>query len=102
MLESLTPEEQRVLAMYRNPRISGFGTAVRLSIQYAVAAGIFIALAVYYNEPGYAVGAYMGFVAFLVARLVRARKIAGILPRVIQKYDERIAELEQQLQPPPS
>ena len=96
-LESLTPEEQRVLAMYLNPSGYGLGRAVRLSVQYAVAAGIFIALAVYYNEPGYAVGAYMGFLAFLVARLVSARKIAGVMPSVIRKYEDRIGELEQQV-----
>jgi hypothetical protein len=97
-LQNLTPEERRVLALYMNPRSSDLRRALRLSVQYAIGAGFFIALAIFYDEPRYSVGAYAAFLMFLVLRLLGARKLAGVMPRVIRKYEERITELELQLE----
>jgi len=56
-----TPEDRRVLAAYRNPA-KDMGRATRLSIQYLVGAGVFIALAVAYDEPLFALVTYGTFV----------------------------------------
>ncbi len=91
------PEERRVLEMYRNPKLSGLGRATRLSGQYLLGAGIFTYLAVAYN-PWYAIVVYLVFVAFVIVRLLAARSLVGIMPRILAKYEARIAELEAQVE----
>jgi len=48
--EMFSPEERRILEMYRNPKSSGLGRATRLSGQYLLAWGIFTYLAVAYQS----------------------------------------------------
>jgi hypothetical protein len=47
-----------------------------------------------YNRPVYALPTYFVFLAFIMIRIVRAKKIAGIMPRINNKYKERTTELE--------
>jgi hypothetical protein len=91
--EMFTPEERRILELYRNPTSSGVGRATRLSIQYLLGAGIFTYLAIAYDS-WFAIVTYLTFVAFVGVRLIGARRIAGEMPKVLAKYEARIAELE--------
>lgn len=92
----LTPEERRVLTYYADPTQSGMGRAIRLSIQYALGAGVFVALALWDHNALYVLPVYGIFLAFMIVRLLSARKIAGIMPSVIAKFESRIAALESQ------
>ena len=93
----LTPQEQSVVRPYRNPERTGVAWLLRSSIQCTVVAGIFLCLTLAYNEPRYAIGIFAMFVLYLAIRVYSARRIAGIMPRIVQRYEERIAELERQL-----
>ncbi len=89
------PDERRILEIYRDPKLSGLGRAARLSGQYLLGAGIFTYLAVAYN-PWNAIVVYLVFVAFVVPRLLAARRLVGLMPKILAKYEARIAELEAQ------
>ncbi|MGO9465617.1 MAG: hypothetical protein ACLQIB_26520 [Isosphaeraceae bacterium] len=91
--EVFSPEERRILGMYRNPKSSDLRRAARLSGQYLVGAGVFTYLAVAY-QPWYAIVTYLVFVAFVVVRLLAARRIVQIMPTILAKYETRIAQLE--------
>jgi hypothetical protein len=91
--EKFTPEEQRILELYRHPKSSDLGRATRLSIQYLLIAGTFTCMAIAYNS-WFALGTYLIFVAFVGVRLIGARRIAGVMPKVLAKNEARIAELE--------
>jgi hypothetical protein len=97
----LTSEERKILELYRDPKSRGTGRATRLSVQYLLAAAIFTGLAVAY-EPWFAVVAYLMFVAFVGIRLLGARRLVGVMPNVLAKYEKRIAELEAGAEPPVS
>ncbi len=92
-----TPDERRILEMYRNPKLSGLGRATRLSGQYLLAAGIFTYLAIVY-ESWYAIVVYLVFASFVIVRLLTARRLAGFMPNILAKYETRIAELEAHVQ----
>jgi hypothetical protein len=96
-LKNLTPEEEQILALYADPRKSDLSRAIRLSIQYAIGAGIFLVLAIQKNQPWYAAVTYLVFLAYMGVRIVGAKKLSGIMPSILQKYDARIAELESKL-----
>jgi hypothetical protein len=91
-----TPEERRVLAAYRNPS-KDVSRATRLSIQYLVGAGIFMAMALAYREPLFALVTYGTFVVFVLIRLLGGRKLASIVPAILAKYEARVEELERKL-----
>jgi hypothetical protein len=80
----------------------------RSSIYCAVLAGFFLYLALARNEPRYAIGIFGMFVLYLAIRVYSARRVAGIMPRILERYEFRIAELEARLRknegekPPPS
>jgi hypothetical protein len=63
-------------------------------------AGIFTCAAITY-QPWYALIAYFIFVAFVVVRLIGARRLEGVMPTILTKYDTRISELEAQLESRP-
>jgi hypothetical protein len=65
---AFTPEEDRVLAAYRNPAESGIARAVRLSIQYAIGAGIFVALCIGTDNPYWSLAVFGIFVLWMVVR----------------------------------
>jgi uncharacterized membrane protein len=93
----LTPQEQSIVRPYRNPRRTGVVWLLRSSIQCTAVAGIFLSLALARNEPHYAIGIFAMFVLYLAIRVYSARRIAGIMPRILRRYEERIAELKGQL-----
>ena len=82
------------MAAYSDPTRSGIGRAIRLSVQYALGTGVFAALCVWQREPLWVLPVYGAFLAFLVVRLLAARKTVGIVTGIIAKYEARIAELE--------
>lgn len=90
----LTDTERQVLAMYRDPAKSGMGRAVRLSIQYALGGAVFLYLAIDTGNPWYSVVIYAIFVAWMIARLLGGKKLAGVMPAIIDKYEDRIQDLE--------
>ncbi|WP_435017915.1 hypothetical protein TA3x_005538 [Tundrisphaera sp. TA3] len=88
-----TPEERLVLDAYRHPGSSDTRRAVRLSLQYLIGAGIF-AYAAIAVSPWFAVLIWLEFAAFAAIRLRGARRVAGIMPGILAKYERRLAELE--------
>ena len=91
---TLSPQERRVLSLYTAPGRSGIGRAVRLSVQYALGAGVFVVLCLREHEPLWVLPVYGLFLLVLAVRLIGARAISGVMPGVIAKYEARIAELE--------
>lgn len=91
--ELFTFEERKVLEIYRDPRFSDLGRAARLSGQYLFGAGIFTYLAIGY-QSWFALVSYLVFAAFVGIRLLAARRLAGVMPRILAKFEARIAELE--------
>jgi len=91
--EMFTSEERKVLEAYRIPKSYGLSRATRLSCQYLLGAGIFTYLAIAYRS-WYAIVVFLEFAAFVSIRLIGARRVAGVMPRILAKYEARIAELE--------
>lgn len=100
MSDDLSPSERAVLRSYTGPGASGFDRAVRLSLQYALGAGMFTAAAIVQHNPLWALVVYATFLAFLAIRLVGARRIAQVMPGIIAKYEARIEELEKRIPRP--
>ncbi len=92
----LTKEEKVVLEMYRNPKNSDIRKLTRLSIQYTIGTGIFLWLAIFLNQPLYSIAIFATFLAFLVTQIYGAKKIAGIMPNIIEKYENTIKSLQQE------
>ena len=93
----LTDHERAVLAMYRDPAKSNIGRATRLSVQYGIGAGFLVCAGIVTDNPWWAVAVYGVFVAWMTVRLLGMRRIAGVMPTIIEKYEDRIIELEAQL-----
>ena len=81
-------------SFYTGPRPDGAWGPDHENLVYVLAGGIFITLAVVRNEPWFAVVTYIVFILFVGLRLLGARRMAGVMPQVIVKYERRIAELE--------
>jgi hypothetical protein len=96
---SLTSEEHRILILYSDPKRYGVGRATRLSIQYALGAGFFAAICILRHEPSWVLAVYGVFLLFLIVRILGARRVAGVMPGIIAKYEARIAELEASCDP---
>jgi len=90
----LTPDEQRIVDIYLDPSLSRIPRAIRLSIQYAIGSGIFIVLAIWKQEPLYALVVYGVFLLYMLLRILGAKRASDIMPSVIRKYEKRIRELE--------
>jgi hypothetical protein len=90
---ALTDRERRVLAAYRSPAAATLRRPARLAAGYALGAGILTWLAVAGREPRYALAVYGVLLAALALRLVAARRVAGVVPGVIEKYEGEIARL---------
>jgi len=90
----LTEHERTILKLYQNPKASGLGRQIRLSVQYAISAGIFVVLAIWWHQPLYAIVVYVLFVLWMLIRLRGARAIAGAMPHIIEKYESAIKELK--------
>ena len=91
------PQEQSVVRRFREAKRTGPSVLLRSSIYCIALAGLFLYLALARNEPLYAIGIFAMFVLYLAIRIYTARRIAGIMPRILERYELRIAELEARL-----
>jgi len=90
----LNPQEQSVLRRFNQSQKSPLSALLRSSIYCIALAGLFLYLAIARNEPLYAIGVFGMFALYLGIRIYTARRVAGIMPRILQRYEVRIAELE--------
>lgn len=93
----LNPQEQSVVRRFNRSQKSPVAMLFRSSVYCTVIAGFFLYLALARNEPRYAIGIFGMFVLYLAIRLYSARRIAGVMPRILERYEFRIAELEARL-----
>jgi hypothetical protein len=93
----LNPKEEQVAQLEGEPKRSAVGVLLRSSIYCTALAALFLYLALARDEPRYAIGIFGMFVLYLAIRVYSARRVAGIMPRVLQRYEFRIAELEARL-----
>lgn len=93
----LNPREQSVVRRFSASQKNPVAMLFRSSIYCAVLAGFFLYLALARNEPRYAIGIFGMFVLYLAIRLYTARRVAGVMPRILEQYEFRIAELEANL-----
>lgn len=92
--DQLTKEERTILEMYRNPKDNDIQKQIHLAFKYAIGTGIFLGLAIILNQPYYSIGIFVTFLAFLIIRIIGAKKIAGIMPKIIEKYEKTIKDLK--------
>jgi hypothetical protein len=88
--EDLTESEK--LYLERSSNSSG-GRIVRLSIQYAVGAGIFVYLCLSANEPLYVLPVYGVLISVLIVRVVGAFKARRSFKGIIEKYEAKLQDL---------
>jgi hypothetical protein len=93
----LAPQEQSVVRKLGGTKTNAVSILLRSSIYCTALAGLFLYLALARNEPRYAIGIFGMFVLYLAIRIYSARRVSGIMPRVLQRYEFRIAELEARL-----
>jgi len=93
----LTPQEQSVVKRLRESGRSGLSVLLRSSIYCTTLAALFLYLALAHHEPLYSIGIFGMFVLYLAIRVYSARRIAGIMPRILAQYESRIRELEARL-----
>ena len=93
----LKPREQSVARRFDGQTRSAVGGLLRTSIYCSALAALFLYLALTRDDPRYAIGIFGMFVVYLAIRLYSARQISGIMPRILQQYEFRIAELEARL-----
>ncbi len=94
---ALSPQEQSVVRRFDESKRNGVSALLRSSIYCTALAALFLYLALSRNEPLYSVGIFGMFVLYLAIRVYSARRIAGIMPRILQQYEIRISELETRL-----
>lgn len=92
----LTPKEQSVAQKLSDPKRNGVRLLLRSSIYCTALAALFLYLALR-DDARYAIGVFGMFVLYLAIRIYSARRIAGIMPRILQQYELRIMELEARL-----
>jgi hypothetical protein len=92
--DKLSQRERIILQMYRNPKSSDLRRQIRLSIQYAVGTGIFLVMGIRLENPLYSIIIYGALLLWMVLRLVGARKLVGVMPGIIDKYESEIHELK--------
>jgi hypothetical protein len=86
-----------MVSRFRESGKSAPNTLLRTSIYCGAVAGVFLYLALARHEPLYSIGIFAMFVFYLAIRIYSARRISGIMPRILQQYEFRIAELEARL-----
>lgn len=88
----LSEQERFVLSLYRDSANSDMRRVVRQSICYALSGGLFTYAAIAHNQPWYAVGTYLLFVAFLLIRISKARLLVGVMPGILAKYEKELPD----------
>jgi len=94
--------EQSLVRAYSDQRHIAVTTLLRSSVYCSAIAALFLYLALERNEPRYAIGIFVMFLCYLAIRVYSARRVAGVMPRIIQRYETRIRELEDKLDKIPS
>ncbi len=92
--DNFTEKEKEVLKLYRSPESKTIKTNIRLSIQYAIVALAFSVLTIIKN-PNFVWAVFGTFVAWMIVRIISAKKIIGSMPNIIEKYEEEIKRLKQ-------
>jgi hypothetical protein len=93
--DELTDRERRLLAVYLAPSKSDLRRLTRLSIQYAIGTGVFMALAILEHQPLYALVVYVVLVVSLMLRVIGGSTISRVVPGIINKYESNIAALKE-------
>ena len=88
----LSDDEIAILQNYRKPTETLKG-ATRLSVQFAIAGGLFMYLA-FSLSVVWSVAVYGLFLLHLAIRLLATNTVVGITSDIIDKYERRIEELE--------
>ncbi len=92
-----TPQEQAIVKPFRDSKKIGVALVLRSSIYCTAVAALFLYLTLARNQPLYSIGIFAMFALYLGIRVYSARRIAGIMPRILQRYEQRISELEARL-----
>jgi uncharacterized membrane protein YhdT len=92
--DQLTKKEKQVLSAYENPK-EHMRKALRLSIQYLIAIALFAFLSVKEKNINYSLVMFGVFAILIVIRLINAKKISEIMPKIIAKYEEEIKRLKE-------
>lgn len=90
----LSEKEKRILELYKNPKNHDMKKQIRLSVQYLIVSGILLALTIFYKEPLYSVLIFLTFAGYIIIRLIGAKKITGVMPGIINKYENTIKQLK--------
>lgn len=98
----ITTREQALVRAYSDQKHIAVTTLLRSSVYCSAVAALFLYLALERNEPRYAIGIFVMFLCYLAIRVYTARRLAGLMPRIIQGYEKRIRELEAKLDKIPS
>ena len=93
----LSAQDQSIVRRLSESKKGGIAVLMRSSIYCVVLAGLFLYLALARHEPLYSIGIFGMFVVYLAIRIYSARRISGIMPRILEQYEARITELEARL-----
>ena len=93
----LSAQEQSIVRRFGESKKSPIAVLMRSSVYCMVLAGLFLYLALARNEPLYSIGIFGMFVVYLAIRIYSARRISGVMPRILAQYELRISELEARL-----
>jgi hypothetical protein len=93
----LNRQEQTVVKRFRESKKGAPAALLRSSIYCTGLAGLFLYLALARQEPRYSIGIFGMFVLYLCIRVYSARRVAGIMPRILKRYESHIADLEVRL-----
>jgi len=93
----LSAQEQSVVRRFSESKKNPIAMLMRSSVYCVVLAGLFLYLALARNEPRYSIGIFGMFVVYLAIRIYSARRISGIMPRILEHYELKISELEARL-----
>ena len=93
----LRPQQEGIVRKFNDSKRNSISVLLRSSIYCTTLAALFLYLALARNEPRYAIGIFGMFVVYLAIRVYSARRISGIMPRILRQYEFRIAELEARL-----
>jgi hypothetical protein len=95
--QSLTEREREVLALYRAQGASNVRRTLRLSIQYSLGAAVLAVAGIFLDNPFFGLAVWAVLVAVLALRLMNARRLAGVMPGILDKYDRHVALLDDRL-----
>ena len=98
----ITTKGQSLVRAYSDQKHIAVTTLLRSSVYCSAIAALFLYLALERDEPRYAIGIFVMFLWYLAIRVYSARRVAGVMPRIIQRYETRIRELEDKLDKIPS